>query len=87
MAFISKKYRQHMRTSNGGLFLYDFLFNIIFTVFLLPVINLALKLIMKSWGESYITDKNLLSFLSHPPTILFLIVTIFIIFVCFLEND
>ena len=80
MAFISKKYRQHMRTSNGGLFLYDFLFNIIFTVFLLPVINLALKLIMKSWGESYITDKNLLSFLSHPPTILFLIVTIFIIF-------
>ena len=80
MSFISKKYRQDMRTSNGGLFLYDFLFNLIFIVFILPVINSALKLIMRSWGESYITNKNLLSFLSHPPTILYLIVTIFVVF-------
>ena len=71
MAFISNVYQKYMRTRNRDLILYDIFFNTIFAIIIIPIINQGLNLVMKSWGESYITGRNLFSFLSHPPVILF----------------
>ena len=81
MAFISNVYQKYMRTRNRDLILYDIFFNTIFAIIIIPIINQGLNLVMKSWGESYITGRNLFSFLSHPPVILFLILVIFSFFV------
>lgn len=81
MSFILKRYRQDMRTSYKGLLLYDIIFNSMFLIIIIPIIDQGLKLVMRSWGESYITDKNFLSFITHPPAILFIIISIFILLI------
>ncbi|MBH1940438.1 glycerophosphodiester phosphodiesterase [Mobilitalea sibirica] len=73
MKFFPIKYRKLMKARNRNLLLLEITFNILFVVFMIPLINIAFKYVMKLWGHSYVTQKNLPVFLTHPPAILFLL--------------
>lgn len=64
---------------NRTMLLLDMIWNVIFLIFVVPVINYVLVLIMRLWGQSYITLENILSFLSFPPTVLFLVILLIVI--------
>ena len=67
-----------MAVHNRNLLLIDGCFKLIFIILLLPAFNLALHGVMKLWGRSYVTDENLVSFLTYPPTLLLLLGSILI---------
>lgn len=76
---ITKSLRNLINAHNRGLFLFELTFLIIFLLFILPIINLGLEFTIHIWGQSYITTKNLLSYLSAPVTIIFLLFIIILI--------
>lgn len=67
-----------MRSHNRVLLLLDIIYKMIFIFILLPIFSFALEAVMKLWGKSYVTDRNLSSFFSYPPVLLLLTATLII---------
>lgn len=65
--------RKKFRVPNRKLVIIELSFYAAFAVFVLPLLHKSLRFVMDIWGDSYITEKNLLSFLFFPPTLLALI--------------
>lgn len=72
-------YRKLMNTHNRTLMLLELALLFLFLVLLLPLINYGFKLTLDFWGQSYITSKNILSYLTYPPTLLYLVLVILLI--------
>lgn len=79
MKHIKRRYRKYMKTHNRNLFLIEITFMVLFTVFILPLINMGVKYCIFLWGKSYITYENLGSFLVNPPTLFFLCLLILLL--------
>lgn len=73
--------RRYMKLSfnTKNIFLINLCINLIFLLFLIPIINLALKFSMKISGQSYITAENLVRFLISPSSIIFILLIIVIV--------
>lgn len=80
MNSIKNKYRSIMKAHNRTLFLLEITFKVLFIVLFLPAFHHILDYIMGLWGQSYITEENLLSFLNYPPAIFALLVSF--LFLC-----
>jgi glycerophosphoryl diester phosphodiesterase len=72
--------------SNYRLFLLEVTFKVIFCVFLLPLLSYGLDLVMKLWGQSYITAENIMPFLTFPSTVLLIILFLIILAVYLLAK-
>ena len=72
MKLINRLYRQLMKAHNKTLFLLQMFFTILFILLVLPLISVSISYVLGLWGQSYLTDKNILSFLRYPPAILML---------------
>lgn len=72
-----------LKSPNKALFFLEVTFNLLILIFFFPLLNYAFDFIMRLWGQSYITDKNITSFLTYPPAIIFLVLflTIFTIMI------
>lgn len=71
-------YRAMMASHNRVLLLIDITYKVIFILFLLPAFHLAMNGIMKLWGQSYVTDRNFISFLTYPPALLLILISILV---------
>ena len=70
-------YHKYMIASNKTLIQIDVFFKVCFILLILPWINQGIKMAMHFNGISYITEENLLLFLSSPVTIF--LIAIFLI--------
>jgi glycerophosphoryl diester phosphodiesterase len=52
---------------------------VIFIVLILPLLNLGMGYAIQLWDQSYITEKNFISFLTNPPTLLLLFLALLIV--------
>jgi glycerophosphoryl diester phosphodiesterase len=78
MRLFKLKYRAMMAAHNRILLLIDVTYKVLFIIFLFPAFHLALSGVMKLWGRSYVTDGNLVSFLTYPPTLLLILISLFV---------
>lgn len=72
MKQLDRMYRRLMNAHNKPLFLLQIFFTILFLLLIIPLISVLVTYVLGLWGQSYLTDKNILSFLRYPPTILML---------------
>ncbi len=83
MKQLNRLYRRLMNAHNKPLFLLQIFFTILFLLLVVPLISVLISYVLGLWGHSYLTDKNILSFLRYPPAILMLS-TFLILFSIFL---
>ncbi len=79
MTKINKIYYNLRNTHIYNLFMLQLIFFLIFVLFILPIINFGLGLTIRLWGQSYVTSKNLLSYLTSPYTLIFLLFIILLV--------
>ena len=79
MKQLHRLYRRLMKAYNKPLFLLQIFFTILFLLLVVPLISILVSNVLGLWGQSYLTDKNILSFLRYPPTILMLSVILILL--------
>ena len=83
MKHIKQLFRQRMRANNKPMLLLQMFFTILFILLIIPLISVSVSYVLGLWGQSYLTDKNILSFLRYPPALLMLS-ALFILIVLYL---
>ncbi len=76
MRHLKKQYRTLMNAHNRTLFLLQLFFMLVFLLLILPLISIGVDYVLGLWGQSYLTDKNLLAFIMYPPA--FLLILLFL---------
>jgi glycerophosphoryl diester phosphodiesterase len=86
MKKIKSRYRELMNCNNRSLFLIAVVFLVIVILFLLPLLNLGIKLALFFTDQSYLTLENLTAFLRNPQSLLLILFICMIIPIFFLTQ-
>ncbi len=79
MKHIHRLYRRIMNAQNRPMLLLQTFFLLLFILLILPLISVLVSYVLGLWGHSYLTDKNILSFLRYPPALLLLVALLLLI--------